>query len=146
MKRQVSNSGVAMVLSLLLMLGGLFIANDVQAQANTVLQTQQPVTNWISPQLALAVASAEVENLTAKVIEMKSNGVEKSALNKVKAELRFYRIMEKALQNSIGTEESFKLAWSAIGEGSLTGSGGQSPLSVQEAKLFYDKALGQFTD
>jgi hypothetical protein len=143
MKRQVSNSGVAFMLSLLFMLGGLFIANDVQAQANNLMQTQQPVTNWISPQQALAVASIEVENLTAKVQQMKNNGAEKSALNKVKAELRLYTLVLKALQNGMGTEESFKLAWASFG-GSATGV--NTPYSIQEAEALYNKALDKLTD
>src|SRR5690606_34932981 len=104
MKRQVSNSGVAFMLSLLFMLGGLFISNNVQAQVNTITQVQ-PVTNWISPQQALSVASIEVENLTVKVQQMKNNGAEKSALNKVKAELRFYTMVLKSVQSNKGTEE-----------------------------------------
>lgn len=143
MKRQVSNSGVAFMLSLLFMLGGLFIANDVQAQAHNLLQTQQPVINWISPQQALPVVSAEVENLTAKVQQMKNNGVEKSTLNKTKAELRLYTLVLKSLQNGMGTEESFNLAWASFG-GSPTGL--KSPYSIQESEALYNSAFGKFTD
>jgi hypothetical protein len=125
------------------MLGGLFIANDVQAQANNLMQTQQPVTNWISSQQALAIATVEVENLTAKVQQMKNNGVGKTELNKVKAELRFYTIVLKALQNGMGTKESFNTGWSGFG-GSPTAL--KSPLSIQESEVFYNKAFDKFTD
>jgi hypothetical protein len=125
------------------MLGGLFIANDVQAQANNLMQTQQPVTNWITPQQALPIATVEVENLTAQVQQMKNNGVGKTELNKVKAKLRLYSLMLKALQNGMTTEESFNLAWANFG-GSPTGL--KSPYSIQESEALYNEAFGKFTD
>jgi hypothetical protein len=125
------------------MLGGLFIANDVQAQAHNLLQTQQPVINWISPQQALPVVSAEVENLTAKVQQMKNNGVEKSALNKVKAELRLYTWVLKSLQNGMGTQEAFELAWNNLGIGVDAGTPYFTPAEVQ---ALYNSALGKLTD
>jgi hypothetical protein len=125
------------------MLGGLFIANDVQAQANNLMQTQQPVLNWITPQQALAVATVEVENLTAQVQQMKNNGVGKAQLNKVKAELRLWSLTLKALQNGMSTEESFKIAWANFG-GSATGV--STPYSKQEAEALYNSALGKLTD
>jgi hypothetical protein len=125
------------------MLGGLFIANDVQAQANNLMQTQQPVTNWISSQQALAIATVEVENLTAQVQQMKNNGVSKPVLNKAKAELRFWSLTLKALQNGMSTEESFKIAWANFG-GSATGI--KTPYSIQEAEALYNKVLDKLTD
>ena len=143
MKRQVSNSGVAFVLSLLFMLGGLFIANDVQAQAHNLQQTQQPVLNWITPQQALPIATAEVENLTAQVQQMKNNGVGKAELNKVKAELRFYTWVLKSLQNGMGTQEAFELAWNNLGIGLDAGTPFFTPSEVQ---ALYNSALGKLTD
>jgi hypothetical protein len=124
------------------MLGGLFIANDVQAQVQTSVQVQ-PVTNWISPQQALAVATAEVENLTAKVQQMKNNGVGKTELNKVKAELRFYTLMLKALQNGMTTEESFNIAWASSG---AAADSVKTPYTYQEYELVYNKTFENFTD
>ena len=142
MKRQVSNSGVAFVLSLLFMLGGLFIANDVQAQVQTSVQVQ-PVTNWISPQQALPIATAEVENLTAKVQQMKNNGAGKTELNKVKAELRFYTLMLKALQNGMTTEEAFNTAWANSG---AAADSVNTPYTYQEYEAVYNKTFENFTD
>jgi hypothetical protein len=143
MKRQVSNSGVAMVLSLLFMLGGLFIANDVQAQAHNLLQTQQPVTNWISPQQAMPVAAVEVENLTAKVQQLVNNGADTETLRKAKTELLFYYTMLNSLQQGTGTKESFELAWNTTGLGVDAGT----PLfTPSEVEALYNSALGKFTD
>jgi hypothetical protein len=124
------------------MLGGLFIANDVQAQVQTSVQVQ-PVTNWISPQQAIAVATAEVENLTAKVQQMKNNGVGKAELNKVKAELRFYILMLKALQDGMTTEGAFGSAWENSG---ASADSVKTPYSYQEYKLVYNKTFENFTD
>jgi hypothetical protein len=146
MKRHVKKGGMAVVLSLFFALGGLFLVNDVQAQAPVTQVQPQQQQSWISQGAALVAVNAEVNQLTTNYQQMKQAGAEPSALYRLKLELQLYMSVQKALEHGLSTQQAFELALEAVGL-SVGSIATNNPLiTPAESKAIYDRVLDKLTD
>jgi hypothetical protein len=146
MKRHVKKGGMAVVLSLFFVLGGMFLVQDVQAQQHAFTQVVSPQQSWISQGAALSAVTAEVNKLTTEYQQMKQAGAEPTQLQKLKLEIQLYLTIQKALEHGFSTQEAFEKAWESLGLGIDADSASANIMAPSDAKVIYDRALEKLTD
>lgn len=145
MKRHVKKMGLTMLWSLAFIMGGMFLANDLQAQVNqsTVIQLNAPNgKDWVSTQQAILTVQGEITFLTNLVQQMLQQGADPKLIKVKKGELHFYMLLQEGLNAGFSVSRAMDYAFAKIGGSDTSPKSEKAKLGI---KGIYDAAVAKLS-